>query len=284
MNPYKTWVNEFSRLLQEGRRLTLGNLSPSPRVTEAINSKVLIFSPHPDDECIIGGIALRLMRQAGMTVINVAVTQGSSKERQEGRYKELQGACNYLGWELVQTAPAGLQRINAKTRQQDQPHWSKCVDVVAGILQREQPRVVLLPHDKDSNSTHTGTHFLVMDALGRMPSTFSCYLVETEYWGAMTDPNLMVQVGDEDLADQIAALTFHVGELQRNPYHLSLPAWMMDNVRRGGELVGGQGGAAPDFAFATLYRLRRWKDGQAVKFYEGGKQLPAAVNPTELFA
>ena len=48
---------------------------------------------------------------------------------------------------------------------------------------------------------------------------------------------------------------------ERNPYHLLVPAWMQDNVRRGGELVGGQGGAAPDFTFCTLYRLRRWRDG-----------------------
>ena len=59
----------------------------------------------------------------------------------------------------------------------------------------------------------------------------------------------------------MAALSCHVGEVQRNPYHLLVPAWMQDNVRRGGELVGGQGGAAPDFTFATLYRLRRWVDG-----------------------
>ena len=38
---------------------------------------------------------------------------------------------------------------------------------------------------------------------------------------------------------------------------------MMDNVRRGAELVGGQGGAAPDFAFAALYRLRKWSQGNA---------------------
>jgi hypothetical protein len=30
---------------------------------------------------------------------------------------------------------------------------------------------------------------------------------------------------------------------------------MIENVRLGAEVVGGQGGAAPDFAFAELYRL-----------------------------
>lgn len=285
MNPYTKWVNEFSRLLRDGKRLPLGNLPPARRAPAGAGApKVLIFSPHPDDECIIGGAALRLVRQAGMRVNNVAVTQGSKKDRQEGRYRELQGACDYLGWGLVQTAPGGLERISAKTRQQDRTHWDKCVEVIAGVVRREQPRVILLPHEQDSNSTHSGTHFLVMDALEQMPAEFTCYLLETEYWGAMTDPNLMVEIGGEDLADLIAALTFHVGEVQRNPYHLSLPAWMMDNVRRGGESVGGQGGAAPDFAFATLYRLRQWSGGQAVRLYEGGKQVPAGVNLGKLFA
>ena len=58
----------------------------------------------------------------------------------------------------------------------------------------------------------------------------------------MTDPNLMVEMSAEDLADMIAATTFHVEEVNRNPYHLLLPPWMMDNVRRGGEVAGGQGG------------------------------------------
>ena len=47
--------------------------------------RALIFSPHPDDECIIGGLALRLLREAGMRVVNVAVTQGSRADRQDAR-------------------------------------------------------------------------------------------------------------------------------------------------------------------------------------------------------
>jgi hypothetical protein len=100
----------------------------------------------------------------------------------------------------------------------------------------------------------------------------------------MTDPNAMVELGNEDLADMIAATTFHVGEVARNPYHLLLPAWMMDNVRRGTEIVGGQGGAAPDFTFAALYRLRKWNNGQARKYFEGGKFIPTSTNVAELFA
>lgn len=286
MNPYQTFVTSFSQSLKEARGYPLGQFAapaPVPK-REPGAPKVLVFSPHPDDECIVGGVAVRLMREAGMQVVNVAVTQGSNKERQAPRYRELQHACEYLGFGLVPTAANGLEKINPKTRQQDPAHWSKCVETVAAILKQQQARILVFPHAQDWNSTHIGTHYLVMDALKELPADYTCYLVETEFWGQMTDPNLMVEIGANDLADLIAALTFHVGEVARNPYHLLLPAWMMDNVRRGSELVGGQGGAAPEFPFATLYRLRRWQNGQATSFYTGGKQVPATVKIGGLFA
>jgi hypothetical protein len=62
-----------------------------------------------------------------------------------------------------------------------------------------------------------------------------------------------------------------------------MPAWMVDNVRRGGELVGGQGGAAPDFAFATLYRLRRWSNGRFEQVLSTGRFLSQGENPDVLF-
>jgi hypothetical protein len=86
----------------------------------------------------------------------------------------------------------------------------------------------------------------------------------------MDTPNLMVESSQPDIVDLITALTFHVGEVKRNPYHLRMAAWLMDNVRRGGELVGGQGGAAPGFAFGTLYRLRRWSSGSFSAVLERG--------------
>lgn len=285
MNPYQNYVQGIAKVTREARSVPLGGIPPAPRPNPAPDApKALFFSPHPDDEGIGGGLAIRLMREAGMKVANVAVTQGSNKARQAARWRELQDACDYLGFGLVQTVPNGLERINPKTRQQDPVHWAGCVDVIHKILEEHRPRVVMCPHDADWNSTHIGTHFLVMDALKKMPREFECYLVEDEFWGAMVDPNLMVEVSETDVADLIASISFHVGEVQRNPYHLSLPAWMMDNVRRGGELVGGQGGAAPDFTFAALYRLRRWAQGQASRFYEGGKQISRETLIGTLFA
>jgi LmbE family N-acetylglucosaminyl deacetylase len=278
-------VSDIARLVGAGKQFPLGGFpTPAHQPPPPRAPKALVFSPHPDDECIIGGLAMRLRREAAMRVINVAVTQGSRKDRQAARWAELTAACAYLGFDLLQTVPGGLDRVNVKTRQQDPAHWASAVDVVAEILARERPRAIFFPHDTDWNSTHIGTHYLVADALGRLDPGFRCVAIETEFWGAMASPNLMVESTTDDLAEMMTALSFHVGEVQRNPYHLLLPAWMQDNVRRGGELVGGQGEPAPDFPFCTLYRLREWRDGALHPRYDGGRTLPAAASASELVA
>ena len=282
--PYHQLVAAYQTLLKEGRSMPLGGFPPAERPEiPATAPKALFFAPHPDDECIVGGIALRLLRQARMHVVNVAVTLGSNKERMAGRWSELQNACRYIGFELVATGPNGLERVNVKSREQDAAHWSACVSVIVDILKKHQPKVVMLPHDRDWNSTHIGTQFLVMDALGRMPADFECHVIETEFWGAMTDPNLMVELSAEDIGDMMAATTFHVGEVNRNPYHLLLPPWLMDNVRRGAEVAGGQGGAAPDFSFAALYRLSKWTGGKLTRIDLKNRMVPLDMNIGELF-
>jgi LmbE family N-acetylglucosaminyl deacetylase len=282
-NAYEKYVAENVRLLEEARGHPKGGFEPAGRPAIPPDApKALFFAPHPDDECVVGGLALRLLRQGRFRVVDVAVTLGSLVERRAERLRELRGACGYLGFELALTAPLGLERINPKARDQDPAHWQRCVKVVADILAQNRPRVVMCPHEHDWNTTHIGTHFVVFDALKQMPADFECVVIETEFWGQMNDPNLLVELSPTDLADMIAATTFHLGEIARNPYHLKLPAWAMNNVLRGSELVGGQGGAGADFPFGAVYRLRRWRQGELVRTYSGGKIVPCGEDITRV--
>src|SRR5262245_19114519 len=109
MNPYLHLVSQYARFAKEGRTYPLGLFAPLPRPQVPADApNVPIFSPHPDDEVVIGGLALRLLREANWNVINVAVTQGSKKERQAERLKELKNCCECIGFGLVQTTPGGL--------------------------------------------------------------------------------------------------------------------------------------------------------------------------------
>ena len=265
MNPYLKFVEEIEAGVSAAKSLSVSGKTPCNESA----SKVLLFMPHPDDECIIGLLPLRLMREAGMQIINIPVTFGSNPERQAGRAVELSDACAYLGWGIHQ--------------EHEDFHALNCEDVVS-ILKKYQPEIIFFPHAKDWNSRHISTHHLVVDTLKEMNDDFSCKVVETEFWSAMDDPNLMVEGEAQTVADLVAATSLHVEEVARNPYHLLLPAWMQDNVRRGGELVGGQGQVAPDFSFATLYRLRNWKNGDWAKVLESGTAIAAGEQSlTEIF-
>lgn len=266
MNPYLAYVESIKEGVEKATGAPI--VSGITPVTES-DSKVLLFSPHPDDETIGGLLSLRLQREGGKKIINVPVTFGSNIERQPGRAKELADACGYLGWDIL-------------SGREDYRNLE--VDDIVAILTDVQPDVIIFPHSKDWNSRHISTHFLLVEALEKMPADFSCTVVETEFWGAMDDPNLMVEADAQSVAELVAATSLHVEEVVRNPYHLLLPAWMQDNVRRGGELVGGQGGEVPDFDFATLYRLRKWQNGAFADVVDGGTVLPmGADNLKELF-
>lgn len=256
-NPYLKFVSEYARLIKEGADCQLGGFPPVARTAVSKEApRVLLFSPHPDDECILGALPLRLLRELKMNVVNVAVTLGSRKDRQAERLRELRNACGYLGFGLIQSAESGLEKINVQNR--GKSGWKDAVGIIAAIIAENQPHIIFAPHESDWNSTHTGAHYLVADALAALPESFCCWVCHTEFWAPMANANLMVEISVADLADLVAATSFHVGEVSRNPYHLRLPAWMQDNVRRGAELVGGQGTQAPGFVFAELYRLQKW--------------------------
>jgi LmbE family N-acetylglucosaminyl deacetylase len=283
MNPYSTFVGDVARVVSEGRSLPLGGFAPAPRPEIPPDApKALFFAPHPDDETIAGGLALRLLREAKWNVIDIAVTQGSLPERKAPRWEELRTACRYLGFGLEATAPGGFDNVRPNTRAKDPKAWSQMVGIIAGILERHRPKAIFFPHELDWNGTHIGVHLLVMDAL-KVATSLECYLIETEFWGQMQTPNLMVEYSSGDVADLVAATSFHVGEVKRNPYHVLMPAWMQDNVRRGAELVGGQGGVAPQFMFAQLFRARKWDCTQAQQYFGGGRFLPLSTNPATLF-
>ena len=282
---FDDYVQQIAGLVTEARSLALGRAADYPRPTPASGAPVaLIFSPHPDDEVIIGGWALRLLRQSRWRVINVAVTQGSNRARQAARWAELTACCRSIGFELEATGATGLEGVNPRVRANEPDRWRGMVATVGGILERHQPRAIFYPHEGDWNSTHVGTYYLVADALVAQPRTFRCAAIETEFWAQMPTPNVLVESSTAEVGALVGALTHHVGEVQRNPYHLTLPAWMMDNVRRGGEWVGGQGQAAPDFLFGTLYRLRRWAGGMfeevevARSFLGAGRDAGGAID------
>lgn len=251
---WRQWVGQFAELLHAAPE----GAAPPARRRDA-ERHCLVFAPHPDDECIVGALPLRLQQESGWRVTVVAVTLGSQLERRAERRAELGQACAQLGFDLVTLGDEGLERVRPDTADAEPALWHSHLDRVVQLLNRLMPALVLAPHGTDANTTHIGVHQLIVQALAQ--ARYDGLLAQTEFWAPQSTPNCMVQTSIADTARLVQALACHVGEVARNPYHLRLPAWLADNVRRGGELIAGAGSEPPRYAFATLYGLSRWAEG-----------------------
>ena len=298
MKTYIEFVKAYRKLFQNARKVPMGksagfgegkNLCNSNelRISDSdkkvLHSKikklglaprVLVFAPHPDDECM-NSLAVRFMTECGFEIVDVAVTLGSNVARRKGRLVELKDACNFMGWKIAKLA---FDRINPKART-DKKYWSECVDKTVALIEKMKPAVIIAPHIDDWNKTHIGTSMLVSDALAK--SSWKGVRIEAELWQAMETPNLLIEVSDGHLSAQIGALSCHTKEVERNPYHLNLPAYYTDNVRRGAEIVGGQGGDAPSFQFGQIYRVLE-RRGKSYKSAFTSKVLTATDSVAEL--
>lgn len=244
---------------------------------ELISSPVIICSPHPDDECLTGALPLRLLREKKAKVFNLAVTLGSDINRKDQRKKELEDACSLLGFQnRIVGGGLGLDNVRGDFREAFPDLWRKNVESVVEHFFQVSPGLVFSPHEGDGHPTHEGTNLLVSDALSLYTGKrqTDVLAVESEFWSTMKSPNILVGLGNNDLALLLAALSQHKGEMSRNPYHLWMPARLMDNVRRGWEIIRGCREKAPDFCFAELYRVSVYSKGEKKRWGEENKVFP----------
>lgn len=206
---------------------------------------VMVLSPHPDDECITGALALRLLQENNAHVVNVAVTVGSNKERQNARRKELEAACEILEFENLFL----------------EEDWKKKEKELKSLIQKYQPQIIIAPHVKDHHPAHIKTGQLLKKVMISLKKE-TAIIAWSEFWGQNPKPNFLLEVPQEILDLQMKALEKHTGEISRNPYHLRLPAWMMDNVRRGSEILAGKGAESSQMAFGVLYQIQIAKKGK----------------------
>ena len=242
---YRDYVQSFQELYLSAR----GAKEPTlPDLMDALREQVkriLILAPHPDDECLMAGLALRAKAEWGTEVYVLPFSYGSKLDRQAERKRELSHAMDRLEFTLIDPRAPLFQELDS--------------NLILEALQSVKPDAMILPHEKDGHITHVRCAHAGMKAaqtyVHQDKTALSVY--ESEYWMAMDKPNCLVPLSAENLVELGEALLEHKGEVGRNPYHLSLPAFFMEQMRRGGEAVAGMGAKPRDFQFAQLYRHHR---------------------------
>lgn len=239
-----------------------------PQVKKKTPFNVLLISPHPDDECLSSALALRLQQENSAQIFNAAVTLGSKKSRQKERLYELEKACEELNIKNFHLT----SEYFGEDHSSDTQSWKSKESILEKLILEIQPRLIIAPHHQDGHPTHIKTSNLLLKVLQNSEDirhqNLEFMIAWSEYWFPMKDPNILVSVSLDILIKQINALKKHEGEISRNPYHLRLPAWMMDNVRRGCEILAKPNQHHPisHIPFGVLYRLNQCKKGKIKTF------------------
>lgn len=208
-------------------------------------NQVLILAPHPDDECLLGGLALRLKEENSFQVTACAYSLGSNPKRQAARKKEFKSACRLLNFK---------PHVLNENKESD----------LKNLIKKLKPQVIIASHLKDGHPTHIASAKLLIKVLKELKLT--THVFWGEYWQALASPNLMIELSKTQVKNLCDGLIQHKGEIERNPYHLRVPAWMSDNVRRGSEILGHfKESYKSDLAFALLYKHQSVKNGRLLR-------------------
>jgi len=131
------------------------------------HKKIIIFSPHPDDEIIGMGIAIHKIAERGSIFKIAYLTDGergvrgnlSDLRKKKIRRKEAVKACSVLG--VREKDIEFLDLPFYRTRIPD----SEDIEVVYNMLTTFMPDVIFVCVDKDPNSTHKKAAQIVDEAL-----------------------------------------------------------------------------------------------------------------------
>jgi LmbE family N-acetylglucosaminyl deacetylase len=175
-------------------------------------SRVLVLSPHPDDDAIGAGGTLVKLKRAGAVVTSLVLTDGG--EGVPGRPRaEVAGVRR--GEEEAAARRLGIDRVVFW----DEPDGGLRVTSTAAArlraaLDEARPDAVFLPSFLDAHPDHRAVTPLLAGAVGDAAPAFTCVVYES--WTPIV-PNVIVDVSAE-MEVKLAAVREHRSQVARVAY------------------------------------------------------------------
>ena len=168
-----------------------------------MSEKIIIVSPHPDDESLGAGGYLLKSKAAGnsiywLNITNMKEEYGQSLEQIESRNKEIKkvaAAYGFDGYYDLQLKPSALDSYNL----------SDIIEKISNVFRKVEPTTVILPNQSDAHTDHQITFeaAFACTKVFRFPSIQKVLLMEiiseTNVSGAGRgfDVNYLVNISEE---------------------------------------------------------------------------------------
>lgn len=180
-----------------------------------MNQNVLVIAPHPDDEVIGCGDAVRLRAERDERVAAVFLTSGELG---------LKSLPQIQAWKIRENEARQAARVLglAELYFLRQPDWmlGEHVSAAAGLLRKvlasEKPDVIYLPHPKDGHPDHQATLPILRTALSSQLA-LKPELLAYEIWTPLAQCDVVVDISSV-MPRKLRALRAHRSQLEEFDY------------------------------------------------------------------
>jgi LmbE family N-acetylglucosaminyl deacetylase len=207
------------------------------------NQKLLIVSPHPDDEVLgCGGLIKRVKDQGGevhILFLTVGDTQEYSKKGVSNgneRISEIERVSKFLKYDDYQILFEG----NTFHLRLDTVPQIDLVSKIEESLNRIKPTIVAMPRHQDYNQDHRAAAQALISATRPAPSDFKPFQkivlayesVPVANWAynQTENPNFYVSLSKEELKAKLKALSIYKSQVRKGAHARSLRS--MENLAK----------------------------------------------------
>ena len=174
-----------------------------PIEEKPVGEKVLVLSPHIDDDVLGAGGTLFKHHLAGDKIVSVYL---ASRNDGEIRKKEGEAAAEIIGIDELIFLDYEIKRLDFAPEITHQ---------IADILAMHKPDIVYLPFMLDNHNDHISTNKIFLDALSLLPASCSLLIYAYEVWSTMF-PNVLVDITDHVEVKKQAILEYKSQLLANN--------------------------------------------------------------------
>lgn len=203
-------------------------------VLDLRKQKLLVVTPHPDDEVLgCAGLIKRIKDEGGKVYI-VFITIGNTKEYSKAgnstmkeRMREIEEVAKFLKYDDYRIVFPGDQ-FHLKLDQLPQKDlMSEIEDGSRVSLNKIKPTIVALPHLTDYNQDHRSVTNAVLASTRPAPNNLKPLqrtvlgfesVPTADWWHTPHDINFFIPLSDSDLEVKLSALKIYRSQL-RSGYH-----------------------------------------------------------------
>ena len=199
------------------------------------NQRLLIVSPHPDDEILgCGGLIKRIKDQGGKVYVlflTVGDTQEYSKRgisNGHERISEIEKVAKFLKYDDYQILFEG----NTFHLRLDSIPQIELISKIEESLNRIKPTIIAFPQFQDYNQDHRTTAQAVITATRPAPPEFKSFQplvlayesVSVASWaqGQIDNPNFFVKLSEDELSFKLKALGMYKSQVRKGAHPRSL--------------------------------------------------------------